>query len=195
MIQNAFPFRGSVCQKAARHNSTVPFDGGLVEGMADMNRARDIAGLLAAIFVCQLAGVVGSLFTTPAIPTWYESLKKPFFTPPSWVFAPVWVTLFTLMGISLYIVSRKGLGRREIKRAVSLFGIQLVLNVLWSVTFFGMHSPLSGFVVIVSLWAALLATIVVFYRISKTAGILLIPYFLWGSFASILNLSILILNQ
>ena len=121
-------------------------------------------------------------------------MKKPFFTPPSWVFAPVWVTLFTLMGISFYIVWKKALGRNEIRRAASFFGIQLALNVLWSVIFFGMQSPLYGFVIIVLLWVALLATIVVFYRISKIAGVLLFPYFLWGSFASILNLSILILN-
>jgi tryptophan-rich sensory protein len=156
--------------------------------------SRDIPALLVTISVCQLAGLIGSVFTTPAIPTWYASLKKPFFTPPSWVFAPVWVTLFTVMGISLFIVWKKGFGRHEIRRAVSLFGVQLALNVLWSVTFFGMRSPLYGFAIIVLLWVALLATTVVFYRISKTAGILLLPYFVWGSFASILNLSILILN-
>jgi len=160
----------------------------------DGSRARDIVGLLLSIFVCQLAGLLGSVFTTPAIPTWYASLKKPFFTPPSWVFTPVWVTLFTLMGISLYIVWKKGLSRHDVRRAVGLFGIQLVLNVLWSVVFFGAQSPLYGFVIIVLLWIALLATIVVFYRVSRTAAVLLVPYFLWGSFASILNLSILILN-
>jgi len=155
---------------------------------------RDIPAVLASILLCQAAGLIGSVFTAPAIPTWYASLKKPFFTPPSWIFAPVWVTLFTLMGISLYIVWKKGLGRREVRRGVSLFGVQLALNVLWSVVFFGMHSPLYGLVIIVLLWAVLLATVVAFYRISKPAGMLLIPYFLWGSFASVLNLAILVLN-
>jgi len=155
---------------------------------------RDIPAVLASILLCQAAGLIGSVFTTPAIPTWYASLKKPFFTPPSWIFAPVWVTLFTLMGISLYIVWKKGLGRRELRRGVSLFGVQLALNVLWSVVFFGMHSPLYGLIIIVLLWAVLLATVIAFYRISKPAGMLLIPYFLWGSFASVLNLAILILN-
>jgi tryptophan-rich sensory protein len=157
-------------------------------------KVRDIPAVLASILLCQAAGLIGSVFTRPAIPTWYASLKKPFFTPPSWIFAPVWVTLFTLMGISLYIVWKKGLGRRELRRGVSLFGVQLALNVLWSVVFFGMHSPLYGLIIIVLLWAVLLATVVAFYRISKPAGILLIPYFLWGSFASVLNLAILILN-
>jgi tryptophan-rich sensory protein len=157
-------------------------------------KVRDIPAVLASILLCQAAGLIGSVFTTPAIPTWYASLKKPFFTPPSWIFAPVWVTLFTLMGISLYIVWKKGLGRRELRRGVSLFGVQLALNVLWSVVFFGMHSPLYGLIIIVLLWAVLLATVIAFYRISKPAGMLLIPYFLWGSFASVLNLAILILN-
>jgi tryptophan-rich sensory protein len=157
-------------------------------------KLRDFLVLLASIFLCQVAGLIGSVFTTPAIPTWYASLKKPFFTPPSWIFAPVWVTLFTLMGISLYIVWKKGFDRREVRRGVSLFGVQLVLNVLWSVVFFGMRSPLYGLVIIVLLWAVLLATVITFYRISKPAGILLIPYFLWGSFASVLNLAILTLN-
>lgn len=157
-------------------------------------KVRDIPAVLASILLCQAAGLIGSVFTTPAIPTWYASLKKPFFTPPSWIFAPVWVTLFTLMGISLYIVWKKGLGRREVRRGVSLFGVQLALNVLWSVVFFGMHSPLYGLIIIVLLWAVLLATVVAFYRISKPAGVLLVPYFLWGSFASALNLAILVLN-
>jgi len=161
----------------------------------NQSRARDILGILVSVFVCELAGLVGSVFTTPAISTWYASLKKPFFTPPSWVFAPVWVTLYALMGISLYVVWKKDIGRRDVRRAVGLFGIQLALNVLWSVVFFGMQSPLYGLVIIVLLWIALLATTVLFYRISKTAGILLVPYFLWGSFASVLNFSILVLNS
>jgi benzodiazapine receptor len=160
----------------------------------DKLKARDIPALAGAVFICQLAGLVGSIFTTPAIPTWYTSLNKPFFTPPSWVFAPVWVTLFTLMGLSLFIVLRKGFEKPAIKKAVSLFGTQLALNMLWSVAFFGLRSPLYGLFAIVLLWAAVLATIAVFHRISRTAAMLLIPYFLWGSFASVLNFSILVLN-
>jgi benzodiazapine receptor len=157
-------------------------------------RRRDILELAGALFVCQLAGLVGSVFTTPAIPTWYVSLNKPSFTPPSWVFAPVWVTLFTLMGLSLFIVLRKGFEKPAIRRAVSVFVAQLVLNMLWSVAFFGFRSPLYGLIVITLLWITLLATIFTFYRISRTAAILLVPYFLWGSFASVLNFSILVLN-
>jgi benzodiazapine receptor len=155
---------------------------------------QGLLSLLAAIFLCELAGLVGSIFTTPAIPTWYATLKRPPFNPPSWVFAPVWVTLYMLMGISLFMVWRKGLRVPQIERAVSVFGIQLALNVLWSVVFFGSRSLLGGFVIILALLVALLATILMFYRVSKTAAMLLVPYFLWGSFATILNLSILLLN-
>ena len=157
-------------------------------------KLRDFTALLASVFLCEAAGFVGSVFTTPAIPTWYASLKKPFFTPPSWIFAPVWITLYTLMGISLYIVWKKGPDRHDVRRAVSIFAVQLALNVLWSMVFFGMESPLYGFIIIVLLWVVLLATVITFYRISKPAGVLLVPYFLWGSFASALNLAILILN-
>jgi len=157
-------------------------------------KLRDFTALLASVFLCEAAGFVGSVFTTPAIPTWYASLKKPFFTPPSWIFAPVWITLYTLMGISLYIVWKKGPDRHDVRRAVSIFAVQLALNVLWSMVFFGMQSPLYGFIIIVLLWVVLLATVITFYRISKPAGVLLVPYFLWGSFASALNLAILILN-
>jgi tryptophan-rich sensory protein len=157
-------------------------------------KLRDFTALLASVFLCEAAGFVGSVFTTPAIPTWYASLKKPFFTPPSWIFAPVWITLYTLMGISLYIVWKKGPDRHDVRRGVSLFAVQLALNVLWSMVFFGMESPLYGFIIIVLLWVVLLATVITFYRISKPAGVLLVPYFLWGSFASALNLAILILN-
>jgi benzodiazapine receptor len=160
----------------------------------DKFKPRDVLALAGAVFVCQVAGIVGSIFTIPAIPAWYGSLRKPSFTPPSWIFAPVWVTLFTLMGISLFIILRKGFEKPAIRKAVSLFGAQLVLNMLWSIAFFGLRSPLYGLFVIVLLLAAVLATIAVFYTISRTATILLIPYFLWGTFASVLNYSILVLN-
>ena len=158
------------------------------------SRTRDILHLLVSILVCEFAGLVGAIFTTPALSTWYASLRKPSFTPPSWVFAPVWVTLYALMGISLYVMWKKGLGRRDVRRAVGLFAVQLILNVLWSVVFFGMRSAVYGFAVIIMLWVAVLATTVLFYKISKTAGILLVPYFLWSSLASALNFSILLLN-
>ena len=150
--------------------------------------------LLISILICQLAGLIGSVFTTPAIPTWYRTLTKPSFTPPNWLFSPVWISLFVLMGISAFIVWHRGLSDKRVKIALSMFIVQLVLNTLWSVMFFGLRSPLAGFIEIIILWIAILLTVLRFLRISATAGILLIPYILWVSFAAVLNFSIWRLN-
>lgn len=150
--------------------------------------------LVISIVICQLAGVVGSIFTYTAISEWYPTLIKPWWTPPNWLFAPVWITLFTLMGISLYIVWDKGLEKKEVKTAVSIFSVQLILNILWSVIFFGLKSPLFGFIEIVILWIAILFTMIKFYRISRASSYILIPYIVWVTIAAFLNFSILILN-
>ena len=153
-----------------------------------------ISKLITSIVICQLAGVVGSIFTTPAIPTWYATLRKPSFTPPNWVFSPVWITLFVLMGIAAFLVWNKGLSDQKVKTALSIFAVQLILNVLWSVMFFGLRSPLAGLIEIAVLWMAILLTILYFFKVSHVAGILLIPYILWVSFAAVLNASIWRLN-
>jgi benzodiazapine receptor len=150
--------------------------------------------LAASLIVCQLAGLAGSVFTSPNIPTWYASLSKPWFTPPSWVFAPAWTALFILMGISFYLVWQKGLKTRESRQAVTLFGIQLGLNIVWSVLFFGLQSPFLAFLEILALWVAIALTIIRFYPISRNAATLLLPYIIWVSFAAFLNLSVWLLN-
>jgi tryptophan-rich sensory protein len=155
---------------------------------------KDIFRLVVSIILCQLAGIIGSLFTASAIPGWYATLNKPSFTPPSGLFAPVWTLLYLLMGISLFLVWRSKTDPIRWKTALSVFGLQLFLNALWSVLFFGLRSPLAGLVGIICLWAAIVATIALFSRISKTAAWLLTPYFLWVSFALLLNASILALN-
>jgi benzodiazapine receptor len=151
------------------------------------SKINEILILFASIIICQLAGVIGSLFTTPSIPRWYANINKPSFNPPNWVFAPVWTTLFLLMGISLYLVLRTGLNYKNVKIAFAVFIFQLVLNVLWSFLFFGLGSPFAAFIEIIFLWIAILITTILFYSLSKVAGILLIPYLLWVSFASVLN--------
>jgi len=156
--------------------------------------ARNIVKLVVSIVACQAAGAIGSLATTPNIPTWYDTLEKPFFTPPSWLFAPAWITLYLLMAIAAFLIWRKGLGEEGVKTALVIFLVQLVLNALWSVVFFGLTSPLYGMVVILLLWVAILLTIIKFFRLSTTAGALLLPYILWVSFASALNISIWVLN-
>ena len=160
----------------------------------DSARSRDILKLVVSILACQCAGFIGSIFTMPAIPTWYETLAKPSFTPPSWLFAPAWVTLYVLMGVAAFLIWRKGLDIKNVKSALIIFLVQLVLNALWSAIFFGAKSLIGGAVVIVLLWIAILFTILRFFKISAAAGGLLIPYILWVSFASVLNISILALN-
>lgn len=149
---------------------------------------------IAAILICQFAGIIGSLFTFSAIPTWYATLNKPFISPPNWVFGPVWTTLYTLMGISAYLIWQKGIQKKQVKDALRTFGEQLVLNALWSILFFGLKNPLLAFVEILFLWILIVATMVKFYRLNKWAAYLLIPYLLWVSFASILNGAIVVLN-
>jgi len=154
----------------------------------------DTLKLVASVILCQITGFLGSFFTTPAIPTWYKTLNKPFFTPPTWIFTPVWIILFILMGISLFFVWRNP-DHPQFKPALIFFFVQLILNVLWSFAFFGRKSPFLGLLDIVVLWIAILLTIRYSFKVSKFAGVLLIPYLLWVSFASLLNFSLWILNR
>ena len=156
---------------------------------------KKISKFIISILLCQVAGIVGSFFTTQSIDNWYVGIKKPFFNPPDSVFAPVWITLYVLMGVSLFIVWSKGLETRRSKSALSLFMAQLLLNSLWSFAFFGCSSPLVGLIVIILLWAAILLTIVSFYKISRIAALLLVPYIAWVSFAVVLNGAIFMLNR
>lgn len=173
--------------------------------------------LFISILLCQLAGVVGSLFTVSAIPIWYAALDKPSFSPPNWVFGPAWLTLYTLMGIALYLVWKKEwrienqifipkrkawnrwserfwTGDLQKQNVIAVFTVQLVLNALWSVIFFGLKQPAWAFFELLALWWAILYTIANFYRISKPAAWLLLPYILWVTFAGCLNFAIWILN-
>jgi tryptophan-rich sensory protein len=147
-----------------------------------------------AIIVSGLAGVIGSVFTTSSASGWYITITKPTLNPPAWVFGPVWTTLYVLMGISAFLVWKKGWNRRDVKIALSIFAGQLILNTLWSIIFFGLHSPGWALIEIILLWLAILATIITFAKISKLAGWLLVPYILWVSFAMYLNYSIYVLN-
>ncbi len=150
--------------------------------------------LIVSIIICQLAGIIGSFFTAPNIPTWYAAVNKPWFNPPNWVFAPVWTTLFVLMGISLYLIWEKGIEKKDVRMAVAVFGIQLLFNIIWSVLFFGFQNPMLAFVEIIILWLSILATIVLFYKLSKPAALMLVPYIAWVTFAAVLNYYIWILN-
>ena len=141
-----------------------------------------------------LAGFIGSVFTFSAIPVWYESLKKPLFSPPNFIFGPVWTTLYILMGVSFYLVFSKAKPAAIKKDLVYIYVIQLVLNTLWSISFFGAKSLLLGVFVIIALWFSIIVMIIKFFRVFWLAGILNVPYFLWVSFAAYLNLWVYYLN-
>lgn len=151
--------------------------------------------LLLSIIICELVGLIGTPFTISAIQSWYVYLNKPFFSPPNWIFGPVWTTLYALMGISAYLIWSKGFKNKKVKKGLQFFGIQLGFNFIWSILFFGLHNPILGFLDIILLWISIFITIKKFYVISKPAAYLLIPYLAWVSFASLLNLSIILLNR
>ncbi len=149
--------------------------------------------LLVSVVGCELVGVVSTPFTLRAIPEWYSTLNKPFFSPPNWLFGPVWTLLYLMMGVSIYLIWKQKQNTNT-RKAIELFSAQLFLNFLWTPAFFGLHSPSFGLLVIITMWFAILKTIKKFLSVNKTAGYLLVPYILWVSFATLLNLAIFVLN-
>ena len=143
--------------------------------------------LFVSVFTCLSVGILGSFFTNPNISSWYQYLNKPSFSPPNWLFAPVWTILYILMGISVSLIWQK-------KKPIKLFFIHLFLNFLWSVIFFGLRSPMFAFFEITILWILIFTLIKNYWKINKTASILLWPYLAWVSFASILNFAVWQLN-
>ncbi len=151
-------------------------------------KINNILKLVISIFIPLLVGYIGSLLTSPSIPVWYAGLVKSSLNPPSWVFGPVWTALFILMGISFFLIWKQTAEKKVF--AYYIFFAQLILNVLWSFIFFGMQNPGLALIEIFILWVAILVNIIAFYKISKKASYLLIPYILWVSFAIYLNASI-----
>jgi translocator protein len=164
---------------------------------------KDSLRLGISIAVPLMAGVIGSIFTSESVATWYQTIEKPSFSPPDWLFGPVWTTLYVMMGVSLFLVWRATStttltkDRRSSRRIAAFiaFGSQLILNVLWSFIFFGLRSPQLTFAEIVILLISIVVTIVIFYKISRIAAVLMIPYAVWVAFASFLNLQIWLLNS
>lgn len=154
-----------------------------------------VLSLILSVGICFLAAGIGSIFTTSAIDTWYTTLQKPFFNPPNWIFGPVWTLLYLMMGISLYTFWNTKTPTIEKHQGLGFFFVQLVLNVFWSILFFGLKVPIVALIEIIFLWFAIYLTMRKFLEASKVAGWLLIPYFAWVSFATILNLSIVFLNR
>jgi len=150
--------------------------------------------LLFSIIICEAIGILGAIFTAPAIPNWYAKLNKPSFSPPNWIFGPAWTMLYALMGVSVYLIWQQGIEKPEVKNALFIFTLQLILNFFWSFFFFKLQSPVYALIEIFLLWVLILATIISFYQINKAAGLILIPYLLWVSFATLLNFYIVKLN-
>ena len=140
-----------------------------------------------SLVLCQLAGIIGALFNSSSISTWYNHISKPEFTPPNWVFAPVWISLYLLMGIALYLVWTAETTLNLKQAALILFSIQLLLNTFWGYFFFFLQNPLYGFIEIIILWIFIVLTIIWFFRIKQLAAFLLLPYWIWVSFAAVLN--------
>lgn len=148
--------------------------------------------LIISLALPQLAGGLGAFFTITSVESWYSTLVKPSWNPPSWLFGPVWTLLYILMGIACYLIWKSDHPQK--KALLKFYFIQLVLNALWSPAFFGMQSPLFGLIVIVPLWMAIMLCIIKFKSLSSFASGLMVPYLLWVTFATALNTAILVLN-
>ena len=158
-------------------------------------KLQDWPILVVSLLAPLAAGGLGGIATAGAIPTWYRTLNKPPWNPPGAVFGPVWTLLYILMGVALFLVWRRGWATPGVQPAVLLFAAQLVFNLLWSVVFFGLHSPGGALVNIAILWLLIVATIVAFFRLDAWSGVLMLPYIAWVTFASVLNATIWSLNR
>jgi benzodiazapine receptor len=155
---------------------------------------KKIIKLVISLALPQIVGLLGSLVTAPQIATWYTQLNKPFFNPPNWIFSPVWITLFVLIGMAMYLIWEKGWDQRAVKVALIIFWGQLLLNLFWSILFFGQRSPHLAFIEIIILWVFIWFNLIIFYKLNKVAGWLFLPYLLWVSFAVVLNFSLWQIN-
>jgi len=159
-----------------------------------MDRLPAIVKLAISVAVPLIGGFISSLLSMQNIKSFYLSLDKPSFAPPSWVFGPAWTVLYILMGIAAFLIWNKGLNTEGVIPALGFYLIQLALNFSWTPIFFRFQSILGALVVIIILWIAIIITTVLFWRLNKIAGLLLVPYLLWVTFATALNYYILRLN-
>jgi benzodiazapine receptor len=160
-----------------------------------MANGHSIAKLAGAVTACEAAGGIGAFLSREGLQEWYPKLHKPSFNPPDWVFGPTWTLLYALMGTSLWLAEERGEDGAAKRTLRVFFGLQLLLNVLWTYVFFGRRAPGWAFVEVLVLLAAIAATVASFSKASRTAALLLVPYLLWTGFASVLNFSIWRLNR
>ena len=154
-------------------------------------RAATWWGAAAIVMAVATVALVGGIVTAPAVQTWYADLARPAWTPPNWVFAPVWGTLYAMMAAAAVLVWARR-DRSEICCPLGAFAIQLGLNLAWPLLFFGLRSPLLGFLDICLLWIAVAVTATQFFLVSRVAGWLLAPYWAWVTFAAVLNAAIIL---
>ena len=185
---------GASSSWTSRHKARVPRSGPDGGNRTMNERARKVTALVIALLLCYGAAAVGGLLGTGSDRSWYADLAKPSWTPPSWVFGPVWMVLYGMMAVAVWLVwvSRP---ERASAAPIVVFAVQLAFNAVWTPLFFGLHRPGTALVDIVLLWLALLATVWLFFRRRAIAGLLLVPYLLWVSFAVALNLAIWRLNE
>ena len=157
------------------------------------SRSHSLLALAGFIALSFAAAALGGFWTSPAIPTWYQEIAKPSWTPPSWLFGPVWTLLYLAMGVAAWLVWKRG-GWSAQRGALTLFLVQLALNAAWSGLFFGLRNPALGLAGIALLWLAILLTLLAFRRVSAAAAWLFVPYLAWVTFAAALNFSIWRLN-
>ncbi|WP_291721840.1 TspO/MBR family protein [Bernardetia sp.] len=169
------------------------------------NKNSFIIKAVVLIVICEIVGVIAGVATSDGVTDWFRTIEKPFFNPPSWLFAPVWTVLYFLMGLAAALVWHKGtsdgkyslsdMKKNNVQIALGLFAIQLILNFFWSFIFFKHQMLFLAFIEIITLLGFVVLTTIHFYRIYKPASFLLFPYILWVSFASVLNFSIWWLNK
>jgi tryptophan-rich sensory protein len=162
--------------------------------VATLPDRRPVGSLVLAVLVCELVGASGALLSADGVAAWYPTLTRPAFTPPGWVFGPVWTTLFALLGVAAWLVWKAGLDDRGVRVALAVFAAQYVVQVAWSGVFFGLRWPGGGLAVIVVLWLGIVATVAAFARVDRRAALLLVPYLAWVSFAAFLNYRLWQLN-
>jgi benzodiazapine receptor len=166
-----------------------------LQAHADGRHKFRLLSLIVSLLITQGIAATASLFTISQIPGWYRTLNKPSFNPPNWLFGPVWTVLYIMIAIAAYMVWQRRVGNPLFSKARISYFVQLLLNFSWSAVFFGMHQIVGGLVVIALLIVSIVINIYYFSKFSKAAAWLLVPYLLWVSFASVLNLYIYLLNR
>jgi translocator protein len=170
----------------ATHSQSIMF------AMTD-NRQERLTWWALASFValCVAVGAGAGFATSQSVADWYPTLAKPSWTPPSWLFGPVWTVLYVMMAVAAWLVWKRGAMARP---ALLIFFLQLALNLAWSLLFFGLRSPFAGLIDIILMWITIVATILAFYSHNRIAAVLLVPYFAWVTFAAALNAAIWMMN-